>query len=117
MKTPDTITAKVFKFRKKFVRDDGLMDKYHGDETTAQAIEAFLVEESLDVRRENQEREQELVEGLVSMYDQYCGEYGHSFMSSGEHASYLLTQYGYEFDRAGKLTKRPSRNLPNTPTL
>lgn len=45
-----------------------------------------------------------LESALLSMYEQYCGEHGHSFMSAGEEASVVLEQRGIAgFDEAGRL--------------
>ena len=42
-------------FDEEFVRDDGLMDKYHGEEFTAKAIKAFIDKNFID-RRELEAR-------------------------------------------------------------
>lgn len=56
------------------------------------------------------EETKELVEALESMYDQYCSD-GHSFMSAGENAVYVLQHYGFVFDRAGRMKSRPELTL------
>jgi len=54
---------------------------------------------------EAQQRTDELLDALSSMYEQYCGDkHGHMFMGAGEGASELLERYGrYKFDGAGRI--------------
>ena len=44
----------------------------------------------------------EAIEALANMYEQYCCEDGHLFMSAGESAAKVLAKYGFGvFDKAG----------------
>lgn len=49
----------------------------------------------------------DLVEALVLMYEQYCADTGHKFMTAGEQAEIVLQRYGYGFDEAGRLIHYP----------
>jgi len=98
MKIPDTITAKVSEFREKFVRDDGLMDKYHGDETTADAIETFLEQALLGVRRETD---------ATARLE--CSEILHKIIMDSKDLNVI--------DALEKAQKEILESLPNTPTV
>lgn len=55
---------------------------------------------------EAREKNKELAEALLDMYEQYCGD-GHDFMTAGEHASTVLEMQGYaSFDEAGRMLTR-----------
>lgn len=49
----------------------------------------------------------DLVEALQLMYEQYCADTGHEFMTAGEQAQIVLQRYGYDFDEAGRLIHCP----------
>lgn len=59
-----------------------------------------------------EEKEQEMIEALVGMYEQYC-DGGHDFMSAGEYASTVLESYtDATFDRAGRMLTTPAVKKP-----
>lgn len=49
----------------------------------------------------------DLVEALQLMYEQYCADAGHEFMTAGEQAAVVLQRYGYGFDDAGRMIAVP----------
>ena len=53
-----------------------------------------------------QKAEQEILDALYWMYNQYCSNRGHDFMGAGEVASDILERRGYiEVDGTGRVTK------------
>lgn len=58
------------------------------------------------------------LEALVMMYEQYCGDYGHQFMSAGENACAVLEYFDlFSPDEAGRGKVKFPRNYTSPITL
>ena len=57
-----------------------------------------------ELEKKHREEMKEVLDALESMYEQYCGDSGHIFMSAGERASSVLERYTeMKFDDCGAI--------------
>lgn len=79
-----------------------------------QSFLAFIAQEREEAKREERAKNKKLLDALESMYEQYCADNGHLFMSAGESASAVMEEYGYGFDGGGRLIAYPEAAFEGT---